>query len=167
MAGVQQSRFVQALAPEAARQRRSLTSRDVRSPGSLRKLHETRGASSPQPCYITISGAVPMKKGKKARQRSLGKKAEVSRNNSEFWRWVFSTRGAVAVSISRERSLNSHLAATTRRGIDDAGCTLVFQSINSILFLLYDLPTGAVVRTRNDEYYHPGDIPDNSFLIVL
>lgn len=47
------------------------------------------------------------------------------------------------------------------------GATPVFQSINSILFLLRDLPEGAVVRTQNDEYYHPGDLPDSSPLIVL
>ena len=80
---------------------------------------------------------------------------------------MFSTLGGVTVSISQERSLNSLLAAVTCRGIDGVGCTLVFQSINSILFLLYDLPKGVLVRTLNNEYYHPGDIPDSSFLIVL
>lgn len=65
------------------------------------------------------------------------------------------------VPISWEQSLNLSLSPVTHRVIDGAGNTLVFQSINSISFLLCDLPKGAVVRTQNDEYYHLGDIPDS------
>lgn len=86
---------------------------------------------------------------------------------TELLCWMFCSWRAATVSVCREHSLNPYLAAVTCRGIDDVGCTLVFQSTNFILLLLYDLPKGSVVRTQNNEYYHPGDIPDSSFLIVL
>lgn len=129
VADVQKTWFAQALAPEASRQWRSLTSKDVRSPRPLRELHERRGVRSPQPSYITISGAVLTKKGKQARQMELEKMAEVSRNYSlSSGAWVCSTRGAATASISQECFLNSRLAAVTCRGIDGAGCALVFKA---------------------------------------
>lgn len=142
---------------------RGLTSRGAHSPG------HTVEATWDERCEFSTSSATqpsPEKCQRKKRKGSVTnitwKKGRMKQKRpSEFWRWIFSARGAVPVSVSWERSLNSSLSDVTCRVIDGAGCTLVFQSINSILFLLYDLPKGAVVGTQNNEYYHLGDIPDS------
>lgn len=146
--------FIQALAPEAC------TSRDVHSPRPLRKTHKMRAGSSPQPCSIMISRTVltQKKEEKKARQK-WGKWQKWGNPLSSHW--IHGTQGAVVVSISCQCSLNSPAdVLRVRRAL------LFFKAwippcSPSVTFLkerLYE---------HNDEYYHPGYLPDSSSLIVL